>query len=198
MTAEQQSSDVAIPPGSATIELHIGELRQLFNSMDPAPFRDRDLDPKAEEFIVEWGQEQSFNLPLALIVHLDRRDSTFAESSVLGQSVREFFTARALATRQKLHQLLGIGRISLAIGLAFLGASIVLGDLIFALLSSERLGGILQESLLIGGWVAMWRPIEIFLYDWWPIRAEAKLYDRLGAMTVRIMHDTSDVTSPTV
>jgi hypothetical protein len=37
------------------------------------------------------------------------------------------------------------------------------------------LGGIIRESLLIGGWVAMWRPMEILLYDWWPIRAEARL-----------------------
>lgn len=44
----------------------------------------------------------------------------------------------------------------------------------------------LRESLLIGGWVAMWRPLEIFLYDWWPIRADARLFDRLAAMPVRI------------
>jgi len=27
-----------------------------------------------------------------------------------------------------------------------------------------------RESLLVGGAVAPWRPLEIFLYDWWPIR----------------------------
>ena len=50
------------------------------------------------------------------------------------------------------------------------------------------LGQILRESLVIGGWVAMWRPMEIFLYDWWPIRAEARLADRLAAMPVRIVY----------
>jgi hypothetical protein len=43
-----------------------------------------------------------------------------------------------------------------------------------------------REGLVIGGWVAMWRPLEIFLYDWWPIHAEARLFDRLAAMPVRI------------
>ena len=47
----------------------------------------------------------------------------------------------------------------------------------------------MRESLLIGGWVAMWRPLEVFLYDWWPIRAEARLFDRLSAMPVRIEYD---------
>jgi hypothetical protein len=50
------------------------------------------------------------------------------------------------------------------------------------------MGEILRESLLIGGWVAMWRPLEVFLYEWWPIRAEARLYDRLAAMPVRIAY----------
>jgi hypothetical protein len=40
--------------------------------------------------------------------------------------------------------------------------------------------------LFIGGWVSMWRPLEIFLYDWWPIREEAQLSDRLATMPVRI------------
>ena len=40
---------------------------------------------------------------------------------------------------------------------------------------------------MIGGWVALWRPLEIFLYDWWPIRAEARLFDRLAASRVELV-----------
>ena len=47
---------------------------------------------------------------------------------------------------------------------------------------------LIQDSLVIGAWVALWRPLEIFLYDWWPIRAEARLFDRLGEMDVRTVH----------
>src|SRR5215813_6671552 len=49
-------------------------------------------------------------------------------------------------------------------------------------------GEILRESLTIGGWVSMWRPLEVFLYDWWPVRNEARLSDRLTAMPVRIRY----------
>lgn len=34
----------------------------------------------------------------------------------------------------------------------------------------------------------MWRPMEVFLYDWWPIRREAKFQDRLAAMPVQIRY----------
>jgi hypothetical protein len=32
-------------------------------------------------------------------------------------------------------------------------------------------------------------PLEVFLYDWWPIRAEARLFERLSAMPVRIEYE---------
>ncbi len=101
-------------------------------------------------------------------------------------AVREFFKQRALSTRRKLRQLFKVGRISLVIGLVVVAASVLIGDLLASALESTRFGGVVRESLLIGGWVAMWRPLEVFLYDWWPIRAEARLYDRLSAMPVRI------------
>jgi hypothetical protein len=50
------------------------------------------------------------------------------------------------------------------------------------------LAPVLRECLIIAGWVAMWRPMEVFLYDWWPIRAEARFQDRLAAMPVRIQY----------
>jgi hypothetical protein len=41
-----------------------------------------------------------------------------------------------------------------------------------------------QESLIIVGWVANWRPIEIYLYDWWPIRRRRRLLARIAAAPV--------------
>ena len=55
-----------------------------------------------------------------------------------------------------------------------------------ALIRKESWAWLAKESLIIGGWVALWRPLEILLYDWWPVRAKARLYDRLGAMQVSL------------
>ena len=106
---------------------------------------------------------------------------------MLREAVHEDFKHRAVASRRQLRQLLRVGRISLLIGLLFLAAAIVVGDLVVGLVSRERSGTFVQESLIIGGWVALWRPLEIFLYEWWPIRAEARLYDRLSVMPVRLV-----------
>jgi hypothetical protein len=187
MPVNQQSPGVTTPSELEVLELHVAKLDQLFNAMDPAPFRDRDLDPSAEEYIVGWSREARAGAPLGLLVHLNGQEVTPDTAAILKQAVHEFFRQRATATRQQLRQLFRNGRVSLLIGLLFLAIMIVMGDFFAGLISRERYAYVVQESLLIGGWVALWRPLEIFLYDWWPIRAEARLYDRLSAMAVRVV-----------
>jgi hypothetical protein len=181
------AADVILPPGAAPIEVHVAELRQLFHSLDPTPFRERDLDPKAEEFIAGWAREIHGERPLALVVHVDHQAASPEEGRVVREAIRDYFGHRAEETRRQLRLLFRLGRQSLAIGLAFLAACLVGGDLVETLLPDTRFAGIAREGLIIGGWVAMWRPIEIFLYDWWPIRANARLFDRLSAMAVRVV-----------
>ena len=181
-----------IPPNCQLIEVHVAELNQLFNAIDPAPFRERDLDPDAEEFIVDWAREVPTDSPLALAVHLDRPAGLPEEPAILRDAIREFFSQRSQASRRRLRQLFKRGRTSLAIGVTFLALSLMIGDVVARLLGEHRVGEIVRESLLIGGWVAMWRPMEVFLYDWWPIRADARLADRLSAMPVRISYKTNE------
>jgi hypothetical protein len=174
------------PPGCEVLELHVAELKSLFNAMDPAPFRDRDLDPNAEEYIVEWAREARRDAPLGVLVRLDRPPDAPDAVAVLSDAVHEYFRRRALSARRRLRQLLRTGRTSLLISLLFLGLAVAVGDVVAGLFRYEVTSSLIREGFLIGGWVAMWRPLEIFLYDWWPIRAERRLFDRLSVATVRL------------
>jgi len=180
------------PPLCELIEVRVAELKQLFNSIDASPFRQRDLDPDAEEFVVGWAREAPRGARLELLVHLERAPppkDNGDESAALRDAISEFFAHRARATRSRLRQLLRIGRMSLLVGLAFLIVAVALGDIFANAMKGPGLGDLLREGLVISGWVAMWRPLEIFLYGWWPIRTEARLYDRLSAMPVRIGYE---------
>jgi hypothetical protein len=187
-TKDKPSAGDPIPSKCSVIEVHVGELRQLFNAIDPSPFRDKDLDPKAEEFIVGWAKELPGDAKLALVVDLDREAGLPDEAAVLRGAIHEFFSQRALAYERRLRELFRVGRTSLVIGLVALASAIALGDFLASLMKDSRIGEIARESLTIGGWVSMWRPLEIFLYDWWPIRSEVRLSERLAAMPVRIRY----------
>lgn len=189
MSPAPASVERAIPAGSQIIRVRVAELRQLFNAIDPSPFRERDLDPRAEEFIVDWAGELPRDAPLALLVHLERAAGRADEAARLGEAIHQYFRERAASSRRKLRDLLRRGRISLVIALAFLGASIAVGDVLAGSFRDSRFADVLREGFLIGGWVAMWRPLEVFLYDWWPIRAEVRLLERLSTMPVSIEYD---------
>jgi hypothetical protein len=92
---------------------------------------------------------------------------------------------------RRLSQLFRIGRTSLVIGVVAVAVALLIGSIVENALGGSHFASLIRESFSIGGWVAMWRPLEIFLYDWWPIQAERKLYNRLGAMPVRIQVKTA-------
>lgn len=176
--------------GHSVIELHVARLAQLFNSMDASPFRDRDIDPDAEEFIESWAAELPRVARPALLVHLDRAPGTAQEEELLGDALRKYFSRRAAAVRQSLKHLFRTGRLSLLIGLAFLGCTVLASSVIDQVFHPSGTAQLLKDSLTIGGWVALWRPLEIFLYDWWPIFRRAQLMDRLATMPVQIRYST--------
>ena len=185
---DKTSAADPIPPKCSVIEVHVDELKQLFDAIDPSPFRDRDLDPKAAEFIVGWAKDLPRDAQLALVVDLDREAGLPDEPAVLRDAIHEFFRHSAEAYRQRLRELFRVGRTSLAIGLLALAGAIALGYFLATMKNGSHIVEIQRESLKIGGWVSMWRPLEVFLYDWWPIRNEARLSDRLAAMPVRIRY----------
>lgn len=179
-----------IPGTRELIEVHVTELRLLFNPIDPSPLREKDLDQKAEEFIVSWARSARRDAQLGLQVYVDR-PGVADEAATVTDAIHQFFGQRALNASRRLSQLFRVGRTSLLIGIAFLTVAVTLASMVDTALAERPIGALARESLLIGGWVAMWRPLEIFLYDWWPIRAERRLFERLSAMPVRITFKTA-------
>jgi len=172
----------------ARIPVRLRELAQLFNSLDPSPFIERDLDDDAEAFIVGSARELGLHRPFEIVVHLQVAPEP-ERAAALESAVRHFFRERAEIKQRDLRLLLRRGRVSLAIGILFLAVCLGLGELIGRTWDGT-LASILSESLIIGGWVAMWRPLEIFLYDWWPLRDERRVFEALARTRVKLAPPT--------
>ena len=169
------------------LQLYLRETAQLFNSMDPAPFRERDLDPNAEAYIVDWAREAPAHARLALLVQVGGPAAASSDQAMLADAVHAYFQQRAVATRARLRWLFRTGRISLLIGLSFVALTVVAAEAISGVVGEDSAyARMIVDALVIGAWVALWRPLEIFLYDWWPIRAEARLYERLSRIDVQV------------
>jgi hypothetical protein len=173
------------PAHSARINLKLRELNQLFNSMDPSPFIDRDLDHDAEEFILSSAREAHGSRAFELVVHLEAAPDSQSVKEI-EDSVQHYFSVRAELKRREFRLLLRRGHTVLAIGLLFLSTCLLLGGTV-ANFTPPSVATILKEGLNIVGWVAMWKPLEIYLYDWWPLREEWRALQRLARMRVRLV-----------
>jgi hypothetical protein len=176
----------AIDPADPTIRVALRCALQMFDSIDPSPFHERDIDPDAEQFIINWAREVPKEAPLKLEVAVAETDGDDGGPQIAG-AVRQHFRRRADAISSELRQLFRRGRISAVIGISFLAASVIVGDLVANALGNTHSARILQEGLHLLGWVSTWKPIEIYLYSWWPLVGDRRLYDRLAQMPVEVI-----------
>jgi hypothetical protein len=184
--ARQEIGAVMQESGDITpITIRLRTVQQLFNSFDPSPFHNKDLDPEAHEYIVGSVDEYALQKKLKLVIELPAKELENADSRTLQDAIHNYFSYRANEVRRKIRFLMREGRSAMAIGLGFLVVCTSLRQLGVSLVTSAFVGP-LSEGLLILGWVAMWRPIQIFLYDWWPVRHSGRIYAKLAVMRVEV------------
>ncbi len=174
----------------AAVEIRLSKLQQLFNSFDPSPFHEKELDPDAEEYIVSSVDEFPLARPLKLVIHLPDEELRLADSGKVSEAIHNYFNYRLAEARRRLRFQFREGRIALLIGLWFLFACMLVRQITTAWIDAT-VSQFLAEGLLILGWVAMWRPLQIFLYDWWPVRHHSALYAKLARMNVELQRARS-------
>lgn len=175
-------SDYRREGGHWLIEIRLRELRQLFHHLDPAPFREKDLDPAAEDYIEDAVREIGAGQPTRLVVHVPPEARQTTDARELPDAVSHYFEYRARQKRLELRRLLRLALTNLTIGLLFLAACLSLRSSLEAAGVSE----LITEGLLIIGWVALWRPVEMLLYDWWPLLRRARRLEAIARMPVEL------------
>lgn len=168
------------------IELNLRDISQLFNSMDPSPFHEKDLDHDAEEFIFSWAQEFHRHEPVELVVHLQQFPERQEPKPLIERAVRHYFAYRARLNAMEFRRLMRQGRASLLVGLPFLAACLLISELLAVNTTAGTLLSLATQSLAIAGWVAMARPMEIYLYEWWPLRRRGQIFEKLSRMNVEV------------
>lgn len=172
--------------GMAVVDVTLSDIRLLFSQLDPSPVREKDLDPSTEAYIMGAIRELGGGRPLVKIVfHVPADQFASLDSTSLVDSIRHYFSYGAWAQGQALKAMGRTAWISLVIGLSFLFACLAARE--FLVPKSGMIWPILQEGLLIIGWVAMWRPLELILYDWWPIWRRRQLYRYLTSIPIEFV-----------
>lgn len=158
------------------IQVRVATVEHIFNPMDPTPLEERTLNSEVADWIEEWAEDLDRDQPITVEFHVADGRVQGREAAIIA-GLHNHFEYREWQSGRQLSKLWREGRISLVIGLfaltAFNSASRAIGS------SGSAPVQILHDGLSVLGWVSMWKPMEIFLYDWWPIRRERRACRRL-------------------
>lgn len=163
------------------IQVRVPSVEHIFNPMDPTPLEERTLNSEVADWIEEWAEDLDRDQPLTIELHVaDGR--LLGREAAITAGLHNHFEYREWQLDRQLSKLWREGRISLVIGVlalvGFTAASRAIGS------SKDAFVEILHNGLSVLGWVSMWKPLSIFLYDWWPIRRERRACQRLAEAVV--------------
>lgn len=147
-----------MPPTTDTqeIEIRIKSIEQLFNSLDPAPFRERELDREAERHIVAYAREVAASQPIKLVIYLPRTTQEPALAAEPEAAIGHHFAHQAREQETELSELRRLGRKELAVGLLVMLFATLVGVALTNAFPDSRFIETIEHSLIIFGWVALW------------------------------------------
>lgn len=155
------------------VDIRLNTVEQLFDNRDPAPFRERDLDPDLVEYLVAAAEDLAplgkFKVVFWIAQHC------VPEEVQTGYQAHFAYELERIERRKRRQR--RTGQVALVIGLALLVVLLSVSELLVP--SKSTAARILREGLAILSWVVMWRPVEALIYDWLPIRRERKIMERL-------------------
>jgi hypothetical protein len=172
--------------GIILIEIKLSSIIQLFNSFDPAPFHEKELDTAAEHYIIDTVKDFPVNTKFKIVIYLPKNLAESEQVQMIGPAIQHHFEYRVMGADRKYRSHFRHGRSTMIIGLSFLTIALIARQMV-SHLSNQLAAQIFADALLIMGWAAMWEPITVMLYELWPIIKMKKVYQKISEMEIDIV-----------
>lgn len=170
--------------GTAEIKLQLLNINELLRS-PISLYRKRILKTDAEEFIVEEAEGLTRKASIIIKVHLPL--SEVKHQNEIAPAIHRHFCYRREQAQKKYKRIFQYGWRILFIALGLLAVIFSLTEIALYFMPQNKLVMFIRESFIILGWVALWRPLELLLYDWYPVKTDINLFYRLEHSKVQII-----------
>lgn len=168
------------------IEITLSSVIQLYNSFDPAPFHEKELDSAAEHYIVDTVKDFPKKTAFKILIYLPADIASTEQALKIPQAIHNHFEYRVMVQDRKFRQRFRHGRWSLLIGLSFLAIALFARQAV-SHMANLLFAQIFADALLIIGWAAMWEPITVLLYELWPIIEQKRIYEKITGTEIDIL-----------
>lgn len=172
-----------VEDGKILLELVLSSPEQILNPFSPVPFDEQELTGAAEEYIVETVRDFPDNAQFRIVLRMPVSQIDSPVSRALPEAIRNHFRYEMLVADRRFRQWIKYGKKSMFIAVCILTLSIFISRAILQF--GESLPVILiSDGITICGWVAMWAPATVLLYELWPIRETRKIYEKITRMEI--------------
>jgi len=111
------------------------------------------------------------------------------EVTAIQRKLKEFYQTDTLELKNELRQMHIETRVSLSKGIPIMVIALSLDFFIDSWKDPKTYWEfILIESFDIIGWVSMWKPMELMLYERWPLNRKLKAFDKMLTVPIKIIH----------
>lgn len=171
--------------GKRWIEVRVKNSQQLFDVRDPAPFRERDLDDDFAEYIFASAREFSISTPLKIVIYIQEPESQGLSKESIREAIHSYLAYQIDLRQWDLKTFIKRAQLFLFIGFVILILCLSLAQSL-NVPSPPGIIGVLHEGLVIFGWVSIWKPIELILFDWYPLYEKIRFYRKLLSTEIDI------------
>lgn len=169
------------------ITLKLSNIKHLFKEPEFDPFIAQSNSISGVEQIISELKPTSLQCKVRTTILLPANQLSENLEQTTIEALKCYCSARIEQTNNDLVSLRGQGIRALKRGLLFLAVCLILSTLFDGLNNIPGLvRRFLSEGCLIAGWVSLWHPIELLLYEWGPYQRQQQIYQLIQDMELKL------------
>lgn len=169
------------------IELRITHQTQFYNLLDPAPNDEKEINRATEAYIMDSLEDMPNEKRSSARIILYLEQAIYDDEEIrtdMERAVHSHFALKHCSANQKYKLSMVKGRRYLLRGLIFLVICLILSSVVTSISSQNDILYAIGQSFVVIGWVALWKPVEFYLYDRRDILDEIKILTQLETIPV--------------
>jgi len=176
-------ADEDIPDGIKTkpfcVGIHLERCEQMLHHDNH--FANHGLEQDAADFLLAEVKKCPIWKPMLLMIYLESLPNNIQkQESLLQAKVANFFEAEAKTTRLRTKRLLRRGTISFSISCIMFFVALVIKALLNRYLADVNGVNIVIQACDIISWVILWPPLNLLVFQWWPVAYRWLLLHRIS------------------
>lgn len=193
MTARTATSDRSDTPTEAKLTLHLARPEHLFVAPDFSPLDPRWHERPGVEYLRTLWKRNTSIVRFRLVIYLPPDQVRSGLEGEVQAALRRYCEDKIGENEAEITLIRTRAREGLLLGLVVLALFLALTQMTpLVPFVPAWLGGLLSESWVIAGWVALWGPFESWLYEWRPNQIAIDFYRQFSSASLAVQPEADE------